>query len=225
MTAGTDMHDPDTLMATANQFAEMMETATRLIEALAPAMGRFGRFYAALDQLSGSIQDGPAARIWTLPAQGTIPAHEQPAMTTYMPLGGAANADDGSLRTALARSGASGPDSVTLVILFVGGSQTVDLEQVYQTLAEVPGVEEVIPGAYSRDRAAFDLRTSRPAHELELQQALVSAIPEATSGEWTASGEFLVVIGGPAAQPEHAAGACDSDDGWRTPAASGAELN
>ena len=204
MTPGIEMQNPAKLMATANQFAEMMETATCLIEALAPAMGRFGRLCAALDQLGGALKDSPAARTWTLPVHGTTPAQEQPATPAPVAPALASDSVEAPLQWIPAQLHRSGPDSATVVILFAGGAQPVDLERSYQTLAQVPGVEDVISGAYSRDRAAFDVRSSGPAPELALQQALASAVPGAASGEWTAVGEFLVLIGDSTAQAAQA---------------------
>jgi hypothetical protein len=206
MTSGTDTHDLASMTATANQLADMMDTATRLMEALAPAMSRLGRMQAALDRLNGSLQDIPATRAWTAPAPGMAPSHHQQAAHGPVPLAVARNSYDTSTR-----STAQGLSSATLVFLLDGSSQSVDLERIYQTLAAIPGVEEVIPGAYSRDRAAFDLRTSRPANELALQEALTSAIPGVSSGEWTSSGEFVVAVGGTAG---------DASDASMTPTSS-----
>jgi hypothetical protein len=208
MISSGDVHDLTELTATATQFAELMEAATSLMEALAPAMSRLGGLYAALDRLGGSLQEMPTARSW-MPIATTGVAAPQPSGAPARPSPGVTeNSHNGSSPLVAHGSTSVALHSTTLVFLHYGGSQPADLEKVYQTLADIPGVAEVIPGAYSRDRAAFDIRTSRPAHELALQEALRSAIPDVISGEWMASGEFLVVIGGAGAQSAHAPTAC-----------------
>jgi hypothetical protein len=215
MRPGTDQRDPATLTATANEFVDMVETTTHLMEALAPALSRLGRLCAALDQLGASLHNIPPTWTGSAPS-ASVPAVPARPAAAPTPLGLTARPDMGSTRPAAPRS-----DSATLVFLLQGGSQPVDVEKIYQTLADIAGVEEVIPGAYSRDRAAFDLRTSRPAHELAIEQALKSAIPEIASWEWTASGEFVVVIRGSTEPEEHEASLRAIGE-WQAPATDGA---